>query len=59
MQDQELKKHKESDMDLATEVDATVKSVCKIIQEKNMSNGEYANTVKALAALVEARALLI
>lgn len=47
-----------SDMDLLAEVDATVKSVCKIIQERNMPNGEYANTVKALAALVEARALL-
>lgn len=46
------------DTSLVAEVEATVKSVCKIIQERNMSNGEYADTVKALAALVEARAFL-
>ncbi len=47
-----------SDMDLLAEVDATIKSVCKIIQERNMPNGEYASTVKALASLVKARAFL-
>lgn len=55
VQDQELKRQGKSDMDLLAEVDATVKSVCKTIQERNMPNGEYASTVKALAALVEAR----
>lgn len=58
MQDQELNKQEKPDMDLATEVDATIKSVCKIIQERNMPNGEYASTVKALASLVKARAFL-
>lgn len=54
-----MKAQEKSDMSLVAEVDATVKSVCKIIQERNMSNGEYADTVKALAALVEARALWV
>lgn len=59
MRDQELKAQEKPDTSLTAEVDTTIKSVCKIIQERNMSNGEYADTVKALAALVEARAFLI
>lgn len=46
------------DTSSVAEVDATIKSVCKIIQERYTPNGEYADTVKALAALVEARAFL-
>ena len=53
-----VKLQEKPDTSLAAEVDATIKSVCKIIQERNMSNGEYADTVKALAALVESRAFL-
>lgn len=53
-----VKVQEKPDTSLAAEVDATIKSVCKIIQERNMSNGEYADTVKALAALVESRAFL-
>lgn len=44
---------------LADEVDKTIKSICELIQSKDMAPGEYADTVKALAALVEARAKLI
>lgn len=44
---------------LADEVDKTIKSVCETVQSKDLTPGEYADTVKALAALVEARAKLI
>ena len=39
-------------------VDEAIKCVCDKVIEKNISLGEYADTVKALASLVEARAKL-
>lgn len=44
---------------LVDEVDKTIKSVCETVQSKDMAPGEYTDTVKALAALVEARAKLL
>lgn len=44
---------------LVDEVDKTIKSVCETVQSKDMVPGECADTVKALAALVEARAKLL
>ncbi len=41
------------------EVDKTIKSVCETVQDKNMIPGQYADTVKALATLIEARAKLV
>ena len=38
-------------------IDETIKSICKRISDTRVSNGmEYAETIKALAMLVEARA---
>ncbi len=45
-------------LDLMDEIDKTIKSVCGKIQGEVMLSGEYPDTVKALAALVEARATL-
>lgn len=44
---------------LVDKVDKTIESICESIQSKDMVPGECADTVKALAALVEARAKLI
>ena len=44
---------------LADEVDETIKSVCAKVKEPDLCPDEYADAVKALAALVEARAKLI
>lgn len=48
-----MKKHK-----LAETVDETIESVCDTVKKRELCQGEYADTVKALAALVEARAQL-
>lgn len=41
-------------------VDKTIESICKEIQSNDMLSCEnYANTVKALARLIEARAELV
>lgn len=48
-----MKKHK-----LAETVDGTIESVCDAVKKRELCHGEYAETVKALAALVEARAKL-
>lgn len=39
-------------------VDSTIESICERIQKNDMLPEEYADTLKALAALVEARARL-
>ena len=39
-------------------VDKTIRHICTMIQNGDVTPGEYAETIKALAALVEARALL-
>ena len=49
----------EKKLTLVDEVDKTIKSVCETIQSKDVIPGERADTVKALAALVEARAELV
>ena len=41
---------------IVSEVDKTVKSICKRVQKRDMLPEYYAETVKALASLVEARA---
>ena len=41
---------------IVSEVDKTVKSICKQVQKRDMLPEYYAKTVKALASLVEARA---
>lgn len=46
-------------LDLIDKVDATIESVCEAVRDKNTLPGEYPDTVKALAALVEARARLL
>lgn len=43
---------------LADEVDKTIQSVCETVQSKEVALEEPADMVKALAALVEARAKL-
>ena len=43
---------------LADEVDETIKSVCTKVKSSDLCPGEYADAIKALAALVEARVLL-
>lgn len=48
-----LKKNK-----LEENVDEVVESVCENLKKNELCPGEYADTVKALAALVEARAKL-
>lgn len=45
-------------METAKQVDETIENVCKRIKERHMLNDDYADMVKALAALVEARAKL-
>lgn len=44
---------------LADELDEIIKSVGTRVKTSDLCPGEYADTVKALAALVEARARLI
>lgn len=39
-------------------VDETIKNVCKVIDKREVMPDFYADTVKALAALVEVRAKL-
>jgi hypothetical protein len=41
-----------------TEIDETISVICKRIQDNACENEAYAETVKALAALVGARAIL-
>lgn len=43
---------------LTDEVDSVIESVCDRIREDNFTTREYADTVRALASLVEARARL-
>lgn len=43
----------------ADKVDTTINAVCEVVMERDMAPEAYADTVKALAALVEARAKLI
>ena len=43
---------------MGEKVDEVIESVCEKIKNNNVPLGEYAETVKALAALVEARAKL-
>ena len=54
-----LEEQMEKKLALVDEIDKTIKSVCEAIQGKSMILGGHADTVKALAALVEARAKLI
>ena len=44
---------------LADEVDETIKAVCTKVKESDLCPDEYADTVRALAALVEARVSLM
>lgn len=46
-------------IDLVDEVDETINAICKKVKVSDLCPGEYADTVKALAALIEARAILI
>lgn len=46
-------------MDIADEVDGVIKVMCKEVKRKEVTSGEYADIVKALAELVIARAHLI
>ena len=46
----------EKKMDLLNEVDEVIKSICEKIRKSDCTPGEYADTVKALAELVNARA---
>lgn len=41
--------------ELLIEIDNTIKVVCEKIKNDNGCSGEYAERVKALAALIEAR----
>ena len=43
---------------LIEKVDETIKSVCEKVQGNDLCPSEYADTIKALATLVEARAKL-
>lgn len=56
---EEEKEKRNKANELVDEVNSTIKSVCVKIREDNMAPGMYPDTVKALAALVEARANLI
>lgn len=53
------KKQEEMTKILVGKVDSTIESVCECIHKEDMPPEAYADTVKALAALVEARAKLI
>lgn len=44
---------------LVDKVDETIESVCEKVKRDDLCPGEYADAVKALAALVEARARLV
>ncbi len=49
----------ETDFEIVKEIDKTVKDVCEKIQKKEALYEDYADIVKALALLVEARARLV
>lgn len=58
MSTQAVKDQVENKIQLIEEVDSTIKSVCQSIKDNSLTIETYANTVKALAELVIARALL-
>ena len=43
---------------LAEEIDATIDAICKKIIKEDVCPGEYAEIIKALASLIEARAAI-
>lgn len=53
------KERLEKKLTLVDEIDKTIKSVCEAVQGKSMILGGHADTVKALATLIEARAKLL
>lgn len=58
MSTQVVKDQVKNKIQLIEEVDSTINAVCKTIKDDSLAVCEYANTVKALAELVIARALL-
>lgn len=54
----EVKDQVENKIQLIEEVDGAIKSVCQRIKDDSLELGYYSETVKALAQLVMARALL-
>lgn len=57
MSTQEVKDQVKNKIQLIEEVDSTINAVCKTIKDDSLAIS-YADTVKALAELVVARALL-
>ncbi len=45
-------------VDVIAEVDDTIQTICKKVKSDDVTPGEYAATVTALAGLVAARSLL-
>lgn len=58
MSTQEVKDQVKNKIQLIEEVDSTINAVCKTIKDDSLTIDSYADTVKALAELVVARALL-
>ena len=58
MSTQAVKDQVKNKIQLIEEVDSTINAVCKMIKDDSLAVFDYANTVKALAELVIARALL-
>lgn len=58
MANQKIKEQAENKIRLISEIDETIQAVCKKVKEGEFAPGEYTETVKALAELTRARALL-